>query len=61
MSATADESRRLYAQTGDELMDDGDAEEEADVEDRVEDLEDALDDLKAEFEKMMAGDDEGED
>ena len=33
---------------------------EGDVEDRVEDLEDALDDLKAEFEKMMAGDDEGE-
>ena len=30
------------------------------MEDRVEDLEDALDDLKAEFEKMMAGDDEGE-
>jgi hypothetical protein len=34
--------------------------EEGDMEDRVEDLEDALDDLKAEFEKMMAGDDEGE-
>ena len=34
---------------------------EGDVEDRVEDLEDALDDLKAEFEKMMAGDDDGED
>ena len=34
---------------------------EGDVEDRVEDLEDALDDLKAEFEKMMAGDDEGDD
>ena len=31
--------------------------EEGDVEDRVEDLEDALEDLKAEFEKMMAGDD----
>jgi hypothetical protein len=31
------------------------------MEDRVEDLEDALDDLKAEFEKMMAGDDEGDD
>ena len=39
----------------------GDAEDDAGVEDRVEDLEDALDDLKAEFEKMMAGDDEGED
>ena len=39
---------------------DGDEEE---IEDRVVDLEDALDDLKAEFEKMMAGDsdDEGDD
>jgi len=40
----------------------GDDEEE--IEDRVVDLEDALDDLKAEFEKMMAGDkgdDEGDD
>ena len=44
---------------GDDDM--GDAEDDAGVEDRVEDLEDALDDLKAEFEKMMAGDDEGED
>ena len=35
--------------------------EEGDMEDRVEDLEDALDDLKAEFEKMMAGDEGGED
>ena len=34
--------------------------EEGDMEDRVEDLEDALEDLKAEFEKMMAGDDEGD-
>ena len=44
---------------------DMDSEEgEAEVEDRVEDLEDALDELKAEFEKMMSGDDdedEGED
>ena len=39
---------------------DEDEGEEGDVEDRVEDLEDALDDLKAEFEKMMAGDDEGD-
>ena len=39
---------------GDDDM--GDAEDDADVEDRVEDLEDALDDLKAEFERMMAGD-----
>ena len=43
----------------DEGDDDEEGEEpEGDVEDRVEDLEDALDDLKAEFEKMMAGDDE---
>jgi hypothetical protein len=43
---------------GDEadMGDMGDAEDDADVEDRVEDLEDALDDLKAEFERMMAGD-----
>ena len=41
---------------------DADSEEgEGDVEDRVEDLEDALDELKAEFEKMMSGDDEGGD
>jgi hypothetical protein len=37
---------------------DGDDEEE--IEDRVVDLEDALDDLKSEFEKMMAGDNDGE-
>ena len=42
-------------------MGDDEEGEEGDVEDRVEDLEDALDDLKAEFEKMMAGDDEGDD
>lgn len=40
---------------GEEGDDEG---EEGDMEDRVDDLEDALDDLKAEFEKMMAGDDE---
>ena len=45
----------------DEGGDDEEGEEpEGDVEDRVEDLEDALDDLKAEFEKMMAGDDAGD-
>ena len=49
----------------DEGGEEGD-EEEGDMEDRVEDLEDALEDLKAEFEKMMAGDegdegDEGDD
>ena len=37
----------------------GDDEEE--IEDRVVDLEDALDDLKAEFEKMMAGDKDEDD
>ena len=44
--------------------DEGDMDDEEgddDMEDRVMDLEDALDDLKAEFEKMMAGDDEGDD
>jgi hypothetical protein len=46
---------------GDMDMDmDGD-EGEGDVEDRVADLEDALDDLKAEFDKMMAGDEGGDD
>ena len=51
---------------GDEEADDMDMgdeeegeEEGGDMEDRVEDLEDALDDLKAEFEKLMAGE-EGE-
>ena len=42
-------------------MDMGDEGGEGDVEDRVEDLEDALDELKAEFEKMMSGDDGDED
>lgn len=46
---------------GEDDMDMDDEEGEGgDVEDRVEDLEDALDSLKAEFEKMMAGDDEGD-
>ena len=46
----------------DDMAGDMDGEEgEGDVEDRVEDLEDALDELKAEFEKMMSGDDEGDD
>ena len=38
-------------------MDMGEPEEE-DTEGRIEDLEDALEDLKAEFDKMMSGDDE---
>jgi hypothetical protein len=44
-------------------MDDMGGDDEEEIEDRVVDLEDALDDLKAEFEKMMAGDkgdDEGD-
>ena len=47
---------------GDEEGEEGEEDEgeEGDMEDRVEDLEDALEDLKAEFEKMMAGDDDGE-
>ena len=50
---------------GDIEADDDEAEmgdeDEGDMEDRVVDLEDALDELKAEFEKMMDGDDEGDD
>ena len=49
---------------GGEEGEDGDMDgDEEEIEDRVVDLEDALDDLKAEFEKMMAGDkgdDEGD-
>ena len=45
---------------GDMEMGAGDEEGEGDVEDRVEDLEDALEELKAEFEKMMSGDDSEE-
>ena len=41
-------------------MDMDDEGDDEDMEDRVVDLEDALDDLKAEFEKMMADGDEGE-
>jgi hypothetical protein len=40
-------------------MDMGD-EGEGDVEDRIEDLEDALEELRAEFEQLMGGDDEGD-
>ena len=66
----ADDDMPAQDDTGDLMKDLGmddeegdmdDEGEEGDVEDRVEDLEDALDDLKAEFEKMMAGDDEGDD
>ena len=69
MSVEADDDMGPTDQTGDLAADLGmpmddegeeDEGEEGDVEDRVEDLEDALDDLKAEFEKMMAGDDDGE-
>ena len=45
---------------GDDDMD-MDDEGDDDMEDRVEDLEDALDELKAEFEKMMAGEEGDED
>ena len=38
----------------------GEGEGEEELEDRVVDIEDALDDLKAEFEKMIAGDDAGD-
>ena len=51
-----------------DIEDDGEEEmggDDEEIEDRVVDLEDALDDLKAEFEKMMSGeddmDDEGDD
>ena len=60
MDQTGDLANDLGMNMDDE-GEEGDEEGEGDVEDRVEDLEDALDDLKAEFEKMMAGDDEGDD
>lgn len=41
-----------------ESSDDGDADSEEDIEDRVVDLEDALDELKAEFEKLMSGEED---
>jgi len=44
-------------EAGDDEGDMDDMGGEGDMEDRVVDLEDALDDLKAEFEKMMGGDD----
>jgi len=60
MDQTGDLANDLGMDMDDEGEDDGEDAPEGDVEDRVEDLEDALDDLKAEFEKMMAGDDDGE-
>ena len=60
MDQTGDLAGDLGMDMDDEGEDDGEDAPEGDVEDRVEDLEDALDDLKAEFEKMMAGDDDGE-
>ena len=53
-----DETDDMMKDLGMDDEGEGDDEPEGDVEDRVEDLEDALEDLKAEFEKMMAGDDE---
>ena len=61
MDQTGDLANDLGMNMDDEEGDMDDEGEEGDMEDRVEDLEDALDDLKAEFEKMMAGDDEGDD
>ena len=61
IAVEADPTDDMMADLGmdDEGGDDEEGDEpEGDVEDRVEDLEDALDDLKAEFEKMMAGDDD---
>jgi hypothetical protein len=61
IAVEADPTDDMMADLGmdDEGGDDEEGEEpEGDVEDRVEDLEDALDDLKAEFEKMMAGDED---
>ena len=43
---------------GDMDMGDEEGEGEGDIEDRVMDLEDALDDLKAEFDKLMAGEED---
>ena len=48
-------------EAGDDEGDDEEGEEDEELEDRVVDLEDALDELKAEFDKMMSGDDEGDD
>jgi len=45
-------------EAGDDEGDMDDMGGEGDIEDRVVDLEDALDDLKAEFEKMMGGEDD---
>jgi len=59
MDQTGDLANDLGMSMDDEEGDEDEG-EEGDVEDRVEDLEDALEDLKAEFEKMMAGD-EGDD
>ena len=62
MDMGGDPADDMMADLGmDDEGEEGDDEGEGDVEDRVEDLEDALDDLKAEFEKMMAGDDQGDD
>ena len=59
MDATGDLEDEMSDGDDDE-MGMGDDDEDEDIEDRVVDLEDALDDLKAEFEKMMSGDDEGD-
>lgn len=58
-----DEDGEVGGDATDDFMGDIDGDEEGeegegDIEDRVMDLEDALDDLKAEFEKLMAGEEE---
>jgi hypothetical protein len=56
---SAEEEGEMAAdEMGDEMDagDEGDEKDAEDTEERVADLEDALDELKAEFEKMMAGD-----
>ena len=60
VEADDEEADDMGDEEADDMGDEEGEEDEGDMEDRVEDLEDALDDLKAEFEKMMAGDDEGE-
>ena len=66
----SDFDEELGGDAAEEMIDDISADEEGlaledehedeEMEDRVVDLEDALDELKAEFEQLMGGDDEGE-
>jgi len=54
-----DETDDMVGDVDADSDDEGD-EPEGDVEDRVQDLEDALEDLKAEFEQLMAGEENGD-